>query len=597
VQGSHVYTAPGTPTIQVTLSHQGSPDVKVTDSATVINPALVATALPLAATRNAPTGLVPVAMFTDPAGPDALSAYSAMIDWGDHSTSSDSAVSIVLGADGRTFTVLGSHTYTAAGTYTVSVTIQHGAAPPAPLAVSSTATVSNPALAAVGGFTVTVAPGVPFSGQTVATFTHPSGPDAVASYAVTIDWGDGSAATAGTISGPSGGVFTVSGGHTYAAVTNDVITVTIQHAPSPSVSVTSTAVVAPSILLLDPTLSGALTLSGSASVALGGALIVDSSSASAITENGGASVKAASIQEVGGYSLSGSATISPTPSHLGAAVSDPLAGLPVPPNLGGTPQKVNAGGNSSLTLNPGLYTQISVSGSATVTLNPGVYIIMGGGLTVSGAGTLKGSCVMIYNAGSNYPSAGGSFGGVTFSGSGTASLSAATSGTYGGVALFQARDNVRAMSLSGAAQAGMTGTVYAPSALVTVIGSAALSLPIIADRLKLTGGGSTSLAVDGADGTDGAVAGELLGSDVSVFVSDPSGLFTAAELARIQDAITSIDTEIAPYGVTITEVSNLADANVVIDTGTTTPAGGRADGVLGCFVPDKEEITIVQGWD
>jgi hypothetical protein len=597
VQGSHVYTAAGTPTVRVMFSHQGSPDVTVKDSAVVINPALVATALPLAATRNAPTELVPVATFADPAGPDQLSAYSASITWGDGGTSSGSAVTIVFGADGRTFTVLGSHTYTTAGSYTVSVTVQHGAAPPAPTTVSSTATVSNPALVAVGGFTVTATPGVPFSGQTVATFTDPSGPDAAGSYSATIDWGDGSAATAGTISGPSGGVFTVSSGHTYAAVTNDVITVTMQHTPSPSVSVTSTAVVAPAVLLLNPTLSGALTLSGSASVALGGALIVDSSSSSAITESGSASVKAASIQEVGGYSLGGGATIGPKPTHLRAAVADPPAGLPVPPNPGGTPQSVNAGGGSSVTLSPGLYSQITVGGSATVTLKPGVYIITGGGLTVGASGSMKGSGVLICNAGSNYPATGGSYGGVTIAGSGTVSLSPATSGAYAGVVLFQPRDNVRALSLSNNAQVGVSGTVYAPAALVTVSGSAALNLPIIADRLKLTGGGSTSLAVDGADGSDGAVAGELLGGDLNVHVSDPSGLFTAAELARIQDAITSIDTEIAPYGVTVAEVGDAADANVVIDTGTTTPAGGMADGVLGCFVPDKEEITIVQGWD
>ncbi len=52
---------------------------------------------------------------------------------------------------------------------------------------------------------------------TVATFTE-AVPDTVASdYTATIDWGDGTSTTAGTISAASGGGFAVSGSHTYAS--------------------------------------------------------------------------------------------------------------------------------------------------------------------------------------------------------------------------------------------------------------------------------------------------------------------------------------------------------------------------------------------
>ena len=71
------------------------------------------------------------------------------------------------------------------------------------------------------------------------------------------------------------------------------------------------------------------------------------------------------------------------------------------------------------TLSQGIYTQINVSGNAHLTLNSGVYIIQGGGLTVSGNASLTGNGVLIYNAGSNFPSAGGNFGGITLSGNGT----------------------------------------------------------------------------------------------------------------------------------------------------------------------------------
>ena len=79
-------------------------------------------------------------------------------------------------------------------------------------------------------------------------------------------------------------------------------------------------------------------------------------------------------------------------------------------------------GNSQATINPGIYSQITVSGNASLTLNPGIYIIEGGGFTVTGNASVSGSGVMIYNAGSNYPSSGGNFGGITLSGNGTFNL-------------------------------------------------------------------------------------------------------------------------------------------------------------------------------
>src|SRR5207302_1144114 len=81
----------------------------------VTNPALVGAGVGVAATRNVSTGLVPVAVFTDPGGPDATAAYSATVEWGDGTTSSGADVIISLGSDGVTFTVYASHTYAAAG--------------------------------------------------------------------------------------------------------------------------------------------------------------------------------------------------------------------------------------------------------------------------------------------------------------------------------------------------------------------------------------------------------------------------------------------------------------------------------------------------
>src|SRR5207247_2448730 len=85
--------------------------------------------------------------------------------------------------------------------------------------------------------------GLAFTGQSVATFTDPGGAETVPHYSATINWGDGTATSTGTISA-SGGVFTVKGNHTYADEGGYSVTVTISHDAAPNAAVTSSATVA-----------------------------------------------------------------------------------------------------------------------------------------------------------------------------------------------------------------------------------------------------------------------------------------------------------------------------------------------------------------
>ena len=185
----------------------------MTDTATVVNPELVGQGVAIAATRNSPTGQTAVATFQDPGGVDALSSYSATIDWGDGSAVT--AGTITLGSDGHTLSVLGGHTYAIAGSYPITVTIARGMAPPQSTIVSTTAFVSNPAVVATfDPFAGVVGSALP---TLVATFLDPSGPDATSGYSATIDWGDGTATTAGVIGTPVNGVFPVTATHAYVA--------------------------------------------------------------------------------------------------------------------------------------------------------------------------------------------------------------------------------------------------------------------------------------------------------------------------------------------------------------------------------------------
>ena len=235
---------------------------------------------------------------------------------------------------------------------------------------------------------------------------------------------------------------------------------------------TFTVTVAPSIFVLNPTASGALTLSGNASIKIPGDVVVDSSSRTAISAGGNAQVTASAIDVVGGVQKSGNATFSPAP-HGGRGASRPARRAGVAEHDRADQLRLGEPrGNSSAAISPGIYSQINVSGNASLTLNPGTYIIEGGGFTVTGNASISGSGVIIYNAGSNYPNSGGNFGGITLSGNGTFNLTAPATGPYAGIVIFQSRQNTRALSFSGNAMVGMSGTIYAANALLTMSGNA-----------------------------------------------------------------------------------------------------------------------------
>jgi hypothetical protein len=253
-----------------------------------------------------------------------------------------------------------------------------------------------------------------------------------------------------------------------------------------------------------------------------------------------------------------------------------------------------------MTISQGVYTQINVSGTGTtLIMNPGVYIIAGGGFSVSNSANVTGTGVMIYNAGSSFPNAGGTFGAISLGSSGNIGLSAPTTGTYAGILIFQSRDNTRAISLNAKSVVGLNGTIYAPAALLSLGGSATWKTPAIVGSLSLSGNGGTALTTAGTDNSTAGTAGQLLGGDLFLYVNDPNGFFNFDELARLADTITGLDNLLTPYSVTITEVSDATLANLVLDTGTTSAAGGLADGVLGCFISDgvTGEITLIQGWN
>ncbi len=269
VTAAHTYAEESTPdhtggsnpfyTISVVVHHETAADpVAIIDKITISDPAVAAVAAPaFTGVEGAAITNFPVATFTDPGGPEAVTDYTATINWGDGTAADNSGiVSFAAGV----YTVTGTHTYAEESTpdhangksfYNVSVIIHHEAAPDSNI-VSEAATISDPAVVAVAGAPISGVEGATFSLVPVATFTDPGGPEPVGDYSATINWGDGTTSAAGSIT-YSSGVYTVNGTHKYAEESYPdhtgsgnvyLINVVVHHESAPdAVPVTTTATI------------------------------------------------------------------------------------------------------------------------------------------------------------------------------------------------------------------------------------------------------------------------------------------------------------------------------------------------------------------
>jgi streptogramin lyase/PKD repeat protein len=205
-----------------------------------------------------------------------VTVNSATVDWGDGSTPTAGA----LGPDpfGLLDTVFvggqvsGSHTYAQAGSYTVTVTID-GTGPTGAAMTTSfveTATAVDPTASPQPPLVLQAGQSIAYQGP-LAIFSTPTPHDASGSdFTATVDWGDGSAPTAGTVVGgyeqdegpppPSfepfiGPVtlFEVSGDHTYATAGTFTVTVTLTDKFGHSSTESTSIQVKPGPLLITPT--------------------------------------------------------------------------------------------------------------------------------------------------------------------------------------------------------------------------------------------------------------------------------------------------------------------------------------------------------
>ncbi|HVT59295.1 MAG TPA: hypothetical protein VHR45_12940 [Thermoanaerobaculia bacterium] len=209
VTGQHTYGDEGAFTVTVTISDvsPGTGTATATDTATVTE-ADALSGSPVV--FSAPPGVsftATVANFSDTLTSNVAGDFTATINWGDATTSAGT-----VSGGGGSFQVSGTHTYAGPGTFSVIVTLSDDPPGTATAQVTSTAKVASGLSVTAVNFSTPE--NTVFNG-TVATFSDSDTTKTPASFTTSINWGDATPATPGTVTGGSGS-FTLTGQHTYA---------------------------------------------------------------------------------------------------------------------------------------------------------------------------------------------------------------------------------------------------------------------------------------------------------------------------------------------------------------------------------------------
>jgi RHS repeat-associated protein len=223
VVGNHVYANGGIFTVTTTISDDGGAVATPGGTASI--------AVPEGQTAN--VVLTAAAPHAPGAAAQPGTAYTATVSWGDGTSSSNLPVTVAYQNGILQATVAASHVFVEEGAYPVAATFSD---PAADLSMAAaTMPVSDAPLAGAGQAISGVA-GASTGTVTVATFTD-ANPSAAnqeiipgnpgATFSATINWGDNSTPTSGTIVVNSDGSFAVQGSHSYATAGSYSVQTTI----------------------------------------------------------------------------------------------------------------------------------------------------------------------------------------------------------------------------------------------------------------------------------------------------------------------------------------------------------------------------------
>jgi hypothetical protein len=245
--------------------------------------------------------------------------------------------------------------------------------------------------------------------------------------------------------------------------------------------------------------------------AIGGGIVVNSNGDPALISVNG-DITADQIRVVGGFDEGPGGDMLPTPEEGGPPAVDPLGDLLTPDQLPSPPvlrSNTALPINTDTTLQPGIYTSVTVSDGATLTLEEGVYVFRATtGLTIEDDATVDGDGVTIYLGCTNYPApCSGSGARFRVEDSGQFEADPPTDGEYAGLSIFADRGNTRSMRLRSDEVLDLAGAVYGESMPLRIEDSGDL----LVDSLLVVGSLATSLFSSGSVVVDYDPTTDILG--------------------------------------------------------------------------------------
>ncbi len=273
VQGTHLYTTASPPSgYPVSVAIQGPVSSLVAPNAIIVGGSAISlTASPVIVSAGAVNGLMQpiipagtvVGTFTDAGGGDPAADYMGV---GSYVSFPGALVQTPITATptapgAATFmvttssdAVFSSRLSPGSSAFSVRITSTDGGSTTSGTGVL---TVTDPPITLPGPGQPVVAPalvGVPFTAA-VAAFTDGNPLDLATDFTAMINWGDGSPPTPGLITGPSAGVFSVIGSHTYLSLpsgvgANDLVSIQVTDRSGTTLSIGNSIAVSASQIML-----------------------------------------------------------------------------------------------------------------------------------------------------------------------------------------------------------------------------------------------------------------------------------------------------------------------------------------------------------
>jgi hypothetical protein len=248
--------------------------------------------------------------------------------------------------------------------------------------------------------------------------------------------------------------------------------------------------------------------------AIEGGIVVNSDDPAALVSING-DIIADQIRVVGGFDDGpGGGDLLPLPEVGGPPVVDPLSDLPTPDQLASPPtlrSNVPLVIDEDDTLQPGIYTSVTVTDNATLILEEGEYVFRATtGLTIEEDATVvsDGDGVTIYLACSGYPApCSGSGARFRVEDGGRFLADPPTGGEYAGLSIFADRGNTRFMRLRSNQDLNLAGAIYGESMPLRIEDSGDLRV----DSLLVVGSLATGLFDSGSVVVDYDPTTDILG--------------------------------------------------------------------------------------